>query len=255
MQAYNHEFAIVFNSEFTSFVKKVAPLIEQFYFNIPVSAINKSVLDLCCGTGQLACEFLKRGYDVVGIDGSEHMLAYARENTREFLPSGKIELILGDILEQSLGRHFGLVTCTYDSINHLDNEQELTKCFELAYRSLVEGGHFIFDINTRLSLRNWNAISVRETPNAMIVSRGLYDGLGSKAIIKLTGFSRKFNGLYERFEQVIYNAVFETAMIEELLLKIGWSKVHFARIEDLSIPISEPEKIDKENELFIIACK
>ena len=36
------------------------------------------MLDLCCGTGLLAGELVARGYDVVGVDASDAMLALAR---------------------------------------------------------------------------------------------------------------------------------------------------------------------------------
>src|SRR5687767_3227187 len=38
------------------------------------------ILDLCCGTGQIARGLTERGYRVTGIDGSESMLVFARRN-------------------------------------------------------------------------------------------------------------------------------------------------------------------------------
>ncbi len=38
------------------------------------------VLDVCCGTGQLAAAPTERGFEVVGVDGSEAMIALARLN-------------------------------------------------------------------------------------------------------------------------------------------------------------------------------
>src|SRR5215210_1417655 len=36
------------------------------------------VLDLCCGTGQIAAGLTERGFQVTGLDGSEAMLRFAR---------------------------------------------------------------------------------------------------------------------------------------------------------------------------------
>src|SRR5262245_571076 len=38
------------------------------------------ILDLCCGTGQIAAGLIERGYLVTGLDGSQAMLDFAREN-------------------------------------------------------------------------------------------------------------------------------------------------------------------------------
>lgn len=50
------------------------------------------VLDVCCGTGDLALEAERRGGRVVGLDFSERMLARARRK------SGTIEWVQGDAL-------------------------------------------------------------------------------------------------------------------------------------------------------------
>jgi demethylmenaquinone methyltransferase / 2-methoxy-6-polyprenyl-1,4-benzoquinol methylase len=51
-----------------------------------------SVLDACCGTGDLAIAARARGADVVGLDFSEAMLERARSKSRE------IEWVRGDVL-------------------------------------------------------------------------------------------------------------------------------------------------------------
>ena len=38
------------------------------------------LLDICCGTGQLAAVLAERGFAVTGIDGSARQLEYARRN-------------------------------------------------------------------------------------------------------------------------------------------------------------------------------
>ena len=49
------------------------------------------VLDLACGTGSLALELNQRGYDMIGVDGSEEMLQQAGEKAEN---TGKSEEIL-----------------------------------------------------------------------------------------------------------------------------------------------------------------
>ena len=65
MQAYNQGFARIFNTKWSAFARQVAPLILGFYATTPLGQENKSVLDLCCGTGHSTVCFLEKGYKVV----------------------------------------------------------------------------------------------------------------------------------------------------------------------------------------------
>jgi len=251
MQAYSQGFARVYNARWSGFAKQVAPPILDFYASTPVGRENKLVLDLCCGTGQLAVCFLEQGYQVVGLDLSEHMLSYARENASQYIESGQARFVQGDASDFKLDERFGLVVSTFDALNHLENEQALHKCFECV--CAVCDGLFIFDLNTRCGLRRWNNISVDESSeDVLIVNRGIYDGESDKAWTKITGFIRGAGGLYERFEETVFNSVFEMDEVKNALSDAGWREAYFARIQDLAIPIAEPEQ---ESRAFIIASK
>ena len=89
----------------------------------------------------------------------------------------------------------------------------------------------------------------------MMVTRGIYNEQLGKAYFKWSGFVRVGNGLYERFDQTIFDTVFDTDEIKQMLHKVGWRRVHFARIYDLSSSIDEPEKVDEENAVFVVAQK
>lgn len=253
MQAYGPSFARIYNMRWIGFARQVAPLILDFYAATAVGQTNKKVLDLCCGTGQLAVHFLEKGYQVVGIDLSEPMLGYARENARRFVESGQARFIQGDARQFSLAERFGLVVSTFDALNHLESEQALRDCFACVYTALGEGGLFIFDLNTRLGLRRWNGISVDESSDeVLIITRGIYDRGGDKAWVKITGFVQAAEGLYERFEETAFNTAFDMARVKSMLLEAGWQKVYFARAQELKTPISEPEQ---EGRVFIVAGK
>jgi hypothetical protein len=106
-------------------------------------------------------------------------------------------------------------------------------------------------LNTRSGLRRWNGIQVDDSSeDALIVNRGIYDGQGDKAWMRISGFFRMPNGLYERFEETVFNTVFAMETVRKALLDAGWRNVHFARIQDLSTPLAEPEK---EARVFVVA--
>jgi len=62
-----------------------------------------SVLDAGCGTGRVAIELARRGYDVVGTDLDPGMLDAARDKAPH------IRWVLGDLVDVELGRTFDLV--------------------------------------------------------------------------------------------------------------------------------------------------
>ena len=252
MQAYGRAFARAYNKRWTSFAHRVAPMIEEFYTGTAPGKAKLPILDLCCGTGQLALYFLELGYRVTGLDLSEHMLQYARENASAYLESGQGEFVHADAAGFTLERQFGLVVSTFDALNHLENEEKLEACFQSAFAVLVEEGTLIFDLNTRAGLLGWNNLSVDDSEEAMIVTRGIFDGEAQRAYTRVSGFIRAANGQYDRFEETVYNTVFDMAWVRDMLLQSGWQGVHFARYDGLATPIADPEK---ERRVFFVAQK
>ncbi|HEY95660.1 MAG TPA: class I SAM-dependent methyltransferase [Dehalococcoidia bacterium] len=108
---------------------------------LPEISAGAAILDLCCGTGQLARFLSEEGYDVTGIDGSEKMLKYARE-----IAPG-VRFICEDARTFDLPPSFDLVTSFFDSLNHVMTIKELTAVFRNVYSCLLEEGLFIFDMN------------------------------------------------------------------------------------------------------------
>jgi SAM-dependent methyltransferase len=252
MQAYGQAFARVYNKRWSFFAHRVAPEIADFYARTFIGQANRTVLDLCCGTGQLALYFLEHGYRVTGIDLSEHMLQYARENARAYMEEGQARFIQADASDFTLDEQFGLVVSTFDALNHLESHEALRKCFQSVFSVLVPEGVFIFDLNTRAGLLRWNNISVEDSKEGMIVTRGIYDGQGDRAYTKISGFIRAANRLYERFEETVFNTVFDMAWVRDVLLETGWERAYCARIEDLASAVDEPEQ---ESRTFFVALK
>jgi SAM-dependent methyltransferase len=252
MQAYGRVFARVYNAMWTGFAQQVAPCIMEFYLGTPVGQTNSSLLDLCCGTGQLMCYFLADGFQTVGLDLSEHMLAHARRNAAPYLASGQARFVQGDAADFQLNEQFGLVVSTFDALNHLPSAEALDRCFRCVFPVLAEGGYFIFDLNTRAGLARWNNITIQEGEDALIVIHGIYDRENGRALTRISGFARARDDLYERFEETVFNTAFDMAQVREMLLAAGWRGVHFARLQELATPLDEPEE---EGRVFIVAQK
>ena len=252
MQAYDARFARVYNEKWTHFTLAMAPGIRAFYESTPLGQSNRDLLDVCCGTGQLALHFLEHGYQVTGIDLSAAMLDYAKENTASYVASGQARFLQADASDFTVDGQYGLVTSTFDALNHLPGQEALRGCFESVYPLLLPGGFFLFDLNTRAGLLQWNGINVRDMPDSLIIDRGIYDGEGDRAWVKITGFRQLEDGLYERFEEVAYNSAFDMAWVRDQLVEAGWQSVYFARGNDLGMPVADPEA---ETRVFFVARK
>lgn len=252
MQAYGAGFARVYNLRWGSFAQQLAPRLHAFYQSTPVGQVNRKVLDLCCGTGQLAVHFLDHDYQVTGLDLSEPMLEYARANAAPYLLAGQARFVRGDAADFQLDETFGLVVSTFDALNHLPDMASLTGCFGCVFSHLAGGGTFVFDLNTRLGLKRWNSISVEDTDEMTLINRAVYDEEAGKAYTRISGFYPAGDGLYRRFEETAYNTVFDLEAVRRALLDEGFARVHFARSQDLTLPVGEPEN---ESRIFVVASK
>lgn len=94
---------------------------------------GRSWLDVACGTGR-HLQFLRRHYDVVGIDLSAPMLRLARRR----LPTTK--LLLGDMRSFELEESFDVVSCLFSAVGHLRSEAELRAAFRNFAKHLKPGG-------------------------------------------------------------------------------------------------------------------
>ena len=116
---------------------------------LPYLPQQARILDLCCGTGQLIQPLVAAGYQVTGLDGSEEMLAYARQNAPQ------ATYLLADARTFALSNTFDGVFSTSASLNHLMSLTELTQVFACVFASLKHGGRFVFDLNHPGQLARW----------------------------------------------------------------------------------------------------
>jgi SAM-dependent methyltransferase len=271
MQAYNSAFARIYNQRWADHARTVAPFIRMFYESTEIGAEDRRLLDICCGTGQLAVHFLEHHYRVVGLDLSDAMLDYARQNAARWVEGGQARFVQGDAAAFDLDDRFGLAVSTYDALNHLPDEEALRACSACVHRVLVPGGTFLFDLNTRACLKaNWNGVRVQNTEELFLMDSGFCDEQGNKAWVKITGFVRipeaasapedtpvhqgvrRGEGLYERFEQIAYNTIFDLAWVQDALRETGYSHVHCAHLADLSVAVENPEAAYR---IYLVAIK
>lgn len=79
------------------------------------------VLDIGCGSGNLALKFLAKGHDVTGIDISPRMIRILEAKLKNLPPTGQIDLVAQDIdrfLDDNPGARFDVITLS-SVLHHL----------------------------------------------------------------------------------------------------------------------------------------
>lgn len=182
-------------------------------------APGASILDLCCGTGQLAQELTARGFRVTGIDSSEAMLRYARENA----PAA--ELILADARWFKLLSLFHGAVSTFDSLNHILNLDELTKAFENVHAALLGDGLFLFDMNMEEAFRTrWQGTFAVVEDDNVCIARGGYNQDEKIARCELTMF-RLENEKWQRSDAVVLERCYSEGEVRSALAAAGFGEI------------------------------
>jgi demethylmenaquinone methyltransferase/2-methoxy-6-polyprenyl-1,4-benzoquinol methylase len=103
---------------------------KQRLMRLAKASAASHVLDLCCGTGDVACRFAERGARVVGLDFNEEMLAVARKRQTVQHP---VNYLRGDALHLPFGDgHFDIVSVSYGLRNLADIEGGLREMYRVA---------------------------------------------------------------------------------------------------------------------------
>ncbi|AQW21959.1 SAM-dependent methyltransferase [Lentilactobacillus curieae] len=107
---------------------------------------SASVMDLACGTGKLAIELIRQGYNVVGSDISEDMLKLASEHAQT--ANVNLPLVQMDMLAMDGLPNFDAISCFDDSLCYLTEDGQLEQAFSEVNAHLTAGGVFLFDVIT-----------------------------------------------------------------------------------------------------------
>ncbi|MCL1844839.1 MAG: methyltransferase domain-containing protein [Defluviitaleaceae bacterium] len=110
------------------------------------------VLDLACGTGNIAILLAREGFDVIGVDASEDMLAEA--SRKAFDENLSILFLMQDMRELNLYGTIDAAVCVCDGVSYILTNSDLMRAFERVRLFLNPGGIFIFDMNTEAKFIN-----------------------------------------------------------------------------------------------------
>jgi len=177
------------------------------------------ILDLCCGTGQLARVLADKGHQVLGIDGSERMLSFARVNA----PSA--DFVLADARRFHVNEPVDAVLCMFDSLNHLMSEADLSLAFGRVARALLPGGVFAFDLNMEIKyVTTWAGEFSLLADHEVVVVRTSADLEARRALFDATVFCDDGEGRWSRDEVRLVQTWYEKEQIIRLLRRAGFDE-------------------------------
>ncbi len=182
---------------------------------------HAKVLDLCCGSGHITEELVRRGFQVTGVDNSAKLIELAQRR----LP--QVEFHVQDARRLKLNRTFHGVLSTYDSLNHMLSIEDLIMVFAGVKQLLKPGGRFVFDMNLEqaysLDLRQWT-VDIGDANVGLV--RGLYDSFAHLARTEVIWFSKqKGRDCWRRRRTVVEERCYPQFQITGALLDMGFQDV------------------------------
>ena len=205
------------------------------------------VLELGCGTGTMTEILAEAGYDMIGVDNSEEMLAEAMEKRVE---SGhEILYLLQDMQEFELYGTVRAVVSVCDCMNYVTEEDELQQVFRLVNNYLDPGGLFIFDMNTVYKYQEviGDRTIAENREDGSFIWENSYDPETGINVYELAIFIAREDGLYEKSEEIHYQRAYSLETIQQMIQEAGMELLHVYDAYTL-----EPAREDSERLTFLV---
>lgn len=108
----------------------------------------EGLMDLGCGTGGHALELARRGYSLVGVDRSPHMLDAAKRKLSESaadVDRNHVRFEVGDIETARVGSEFDAAIVMFAVLGYINETPRLVRTLRNIRQQLRAGGLFVAD--------------------------------------------------------------------------------------------------------------
>ncbi len=211
------------------YFSSAVPALEQIFFSrVPTT---KRVLDVCCGSGHVTKELVKRGYQVTGMDASAGLISIARREMPD------VDWRVGDVRKLGISGGYEAALCTFDSLNHLTDPADLAVAFKSVRAALEPGSWFCFDMNLdeayQVDKQQW-VVEVQDTRVSMV--RGTYDAETRLVETELMWFIREPDGqLWKQQRSRIQQRSYRQEEILKALSEAGFRNLETVPGEDAGV--------------------
>lgn len=199
--------------------KKISPFIK-----------DKNILEIGCGTGEIAVRMQKKGYKVEAIDNSIEMLKLAKEKYKN------IEFIKKDMRNLEYEEKFDAVISVFDTLNYLNSYDDLIFSLEGIKKSLKSKGVFLFDIITKKMLENMfpDGIFADDRDNMTILWK--HREIDNLEEISTSFFIKEEENNYYRVDEVFMKKMFSMKKLDEIIEKTGFKLLKKELNEEIAGP-------------------
>lgn len=105
---------------------------------------DDAILDLCCGVGRHSLEFARRGFEVTGVDRTQHYLEIAGKQADE--EKLDVNFIEADMREFQKESSYDVILSMFTSFGYFEDPQDQFRVLSNMYASLKHGGRVLFDL-------------------------------------------------------------------------------------------------------------
>lgn len=121
---------------------------------------DKTILDLACGSGTLAVLLSVYGYKVDGLDLSSEMISLANDKFKAYHILNN--LYVKDMSSFVLPNKYDVITCYFDSVNHLPTINDVKNMMNCVYDTLKPNGLFLFDVFSKSKYESMDDTDISE---------------------------------------------------------------------------------------------
>ncbi len=217
----NGSFVEIYETNHSAFSYKRSEVIKNFLENKKIKV--KNCLDLACGTGLFLNNFCKTcDLTGMGLDFSEKMINFANKNVN----NKNLTFLLGDMTDFSINKKFDLITCNYNSINEILDDQKLNNMFICCYNHLNNGAFFMFDFNTPRKYIEGKKYNYYKEKDFNMVAERIKEK-NNLVLYNYHIYKKTHNNTYIIENTQMYEKFFEPKYIKKLLKNNGFKKIRF----------------------------
>lgn len=195
------------------------------------------VMEVACGTGEIAHALATYDVRVTGVDLSPVMLQLASKKSS----SDSVQFIQADMRSLENCPIVDAITLFSDSLCYLLDEEDVKKTFQAVYDHLEEGGVFLFDVHSLYQMQNVfpGYQYVYSTEELMFAWESYEDELPGSVEHVITMFLKNEEGLFERHQEYHKERSFSISDYTTWLKETGFTMVETGA--DFGISDVEPQ--------------